>query len=234
MEFENILKSKVFIICVIGPHASETLEDIMKRKIMDINKFGFCFWICRSYAINPEIMSNISSNSRDSPLYMIFIKTAGNGLGKDTKISDRASFFKKHDDSIWSKIPNEMSPVTGRMPCFGFCFEELKLINNKVKICLNDYVEMDNTPIKIHIGKSTLGIKKRENDIGLNGIDKKSNQREIIGYAKIKPVLYRFNQNDQIQIIKKVEKNKINDNSKFQRKRKNFKYDEKLKKKIKR
>lgn len=227
MEFKNILNNNSsFIISVLGPHAHETLDDIMLRKIRDIEKLGMCFWVCRSYAITPEIMKTLSLK-KVPYIYLIFIKTASNGLGKDTKIVDKALLYKKPEDELWLEIPKEMSPVTGKMPSFGFCIEELKLIKTAEKIDLNEFCEMDDKNIKIHIGKSTLAIKKRDWEVDVKF--SKSNEREIIGYAKIKPILYRF--------CEEIEKNKGSEkqdkSNQVNKKRKFIEKEEKLKKKIK-
>ena len=82
MKIEEILRNQEhLIISVIGPHAGESLNAIFSRKISDIKKCGFTYWICKSRAISPTRI-NALHEANNSDIFILFVKTAGNREGK--------------------------------------------------------------------------------------------------------------------------------------------------------
>ncbi len=52
------MKEKYIILSVIGTSAGEKIEGILKRKIDDINKIGFTFWVYKSNQASPKTVQN--------------------------------------------------------------------------------------------------------------------------------------------------------------------------------
>lgn len=223
MSIVSILKENPnFIISVIGPHAGEDLETIFKRKINDIKQYHYTYWICKSRVISPEIISAFQEFNNQSELFMIFIKTAKNSLGKDTNKDDRAQYVKENDK--WVPLDQRLSPLTGKMPTNGFKFGEINLVQGKW-IDLNEYVEWEHDKtnnekqIQIMMGKSTLCIRKSNKKQKM-----KNSVREIVGYARlIPPYCLKFTKE-----LKELTETKIQ-----KRKGKTFQSKEIIKKKIK-
>lgn len=222
ISIDFLLKNRPnFIISVIGPHAGEDIDSIFTRKINDIKKCNYTYWICKSRAISPEIITAFQAFNNPFELFIIFIKTANNSLGKDTNISDKAQYFKEEDQ--WVSLDQKLSPLTGKMPTNGFKLGEINVVKEKW-INLNEYLEWspekakNGKPIQIMMGKSTLCIikanQKTRNEM-------KNSVREIVGYARlITPYCLKFSKE---LIETKIQK----------RKERSFQSKETCKKKIK-
>jgi hypothetical protein len=222
ISIETILEENPnIIISVIGPHAGEDLPTIFQRKIADIKVCGYTYWICKSRVISSEIIRSFLPQNKND-LYIIFIKTATNSQGKDTLKSEAAIAVKETD--VWEQIDNRLTPITGKMPAFGFKFESISVVKEgeKFKINLENYGEWDlepnkrGQPVKIMMGKSTICVSKsnKKNEMK-NGV------REIVAFAKLAdPFCMKFtNHIDDLNDSKKKSlKKRKNDGQKLDKK----------------
>lgn len=176
---DEILQThKNIIISVIGPHAGESLDEIFARKIKDIEKCGYTFWISKSRAINPDIIAKFQRENNFEELNILFIKTANNSQGIDTKISEEAEVYE--EKGLWKDIDKRLSPLTGRLPSLAFKFDRISIIDEKRKIDLGEYEEVDGGNIQIFMGKSTICVRKSKEKR-----DMKNGNREIVAFARL-------------------------------------------------
>lgn len=61
------------IISVMGDHAGEGVDAILKRKIADIGRVGKTFWLMRSPKAQP---AQVQKMCRAAPAYVIFVAPA--------------------------------------------------------------------------------------------------------------------------------------------------------------
>ncbi len=94
--------------------AGETKEEILERKIKDINKIGFTLWIYKSNQANPKTVQDFCKKAKteNKKVICIFIEPSTPNGAKPTKINLSAKGFSA-DNKKWKKLPKELGPVTG-------------------------------------------------------------------------------------------------------------------------
>jgi hypothetical protein len=97
-----------FLLTIIGPHAQEALNGIFQRKIEDITKVGYTYWVFKSYTVKEENFLTLTPNR----VYFCLPKVQG--TAKPTKTSISAKYYKPFGSNTWIEIDKNLSPVTGR------------------------------------------------------------------------------------------------------------------------
>lgn len=170
------------IISVMGDHAGEGVDAIFERKIADIERTGKTFWLMKSPKAQPELVHKIC---KASPVYTIFIEPATKGGARPT-ITDDAAGEYSDDRKIWHRLPEYLSPVTGKLDSRTTALVFNKMITvNKGTIDLWDYKEFSapQKPLKFILGCSTIcSIKK---DMTSHPERMKSRYRGIVAVARL-------------------------------------------------
>jgi hypothetical protein len=99
------------IVSVMGDHAGEGTDAIFDRKKNDIERVGVTFWLMRSPKARPLQVHGIC---KTSPTYAIFVEPATKGGARPT-IEEDAAIEYSNDRILWHKLPNGISPVTGKL-----------------------------------------------------------------------------------------------------------------------
>ncbi|MCK4781446.1 hypothetical protein KAS79_00775 [Candidatus Parcubacteria bacterium] len=174
------------LISVVGPHAGELEKEIFQRKIKDIDNVGFTFWIIRSFQAKLEMVQTICKKAKieNKNVFCIFIKPSIKGGATPTKNSLSAKYYSQ-DKKQWKKIPNRLSPVTGKIDktSYALLFNKLELISDEIDLW--NYADFFNQekPIRIFRGGSTLCAIKKDVKNQNNKI--KSRYRKIIAIGKL-------------------------------------------------
>jgi hypothetical protein len=166
-----------YLISVIGPHAGETMEEIFKRKIDDIKRVGYTYWLQKSYKATPNnILSFLENNS---PVTCLFLNPKSKGGVNPTKVSQQASRYSL-DNLSWIPLNEDVSPVTGKLPASALVFSNINLVSETID--LNEYVDyLTGQKVAPKIGASTLGITPGL----LEGVGNTQNLREVVAYATV-------------------------------------------------
>jgi len=170
---------KYSILSLAGKHANETFEQIIKRKIKDIQNTGQTFWVENSRQMYPDIVKSFNdlANNEKIQLDCILYK------GKDTQDTKTSYEFKEYsqDKKNWKEIDSKMSKVTGKLSNFSHAmvFDKLKLVNNEM-LNLKNYVQyLKETPIRNYPSDNTFCAIKKHDEIELK------QSREIFAIGRI-------------------------------------------------
>ena len=183
---EYILNNKYIIISVIGSHAGESEKKIFERKILDIQRIGKTFWLIRSHQAKPQMVHGLikDAQSKDKEVYAIFIEPSSPGGATPTKTSDSANYYSK-DRIDWRKLPDGLSPVTGKIDngAYALVFDKLNFEEDYLDLWNYTCFFKQDQPIRILQGASTLCAIKKSTANKENKI--KSHIRKIVAVGKI-------------------------------------------------
>ena len=163
------MKEKYIILSVIGMSAGETKEKILERKIKDINKIGFTFWVYKSNQASPKTVQDFCKKAKteNKKVFCIFIEPSTPNGTRPTKINLSAKEFST-DNKKWKKLPPKLGPVTGAINrnVYALKFGKIEKINSSINLW--DYADyLTKKSINIRLGNSTLcAIKKNTNKGG--------------------------------------------------------------------
>lgn len=182
----SILNNEYMIISVIGSHAGENEEEIFRRKINDIDSSGKTFWLIKSWQAKPDMVQEICRHAEDKNknVYCIFIEASTFGGAVPTKQASSAQYYSS-DNSGWLEIPDNISPVTGKIDrsAYALIFDNLKMYDGNIDLW--DYADFFNqsNPVKISQGASTLCATRQDMRDIQNKI--KSRFRRIVAIGKL-------------------------------------------------
>lgn len=177
---------KYAIISVIGTHANESEEEIFRRKVIDIENIGLTFWLQKSRKATPKMVQMIcsASESENKPRYCLFIESATKGGAVPTKESDKAKEYSK-DGINWRKIPDGLSPVTGKIDvnAYALILNRLDMVNDIIDLwAYADFYNQDK-PLKFILGASTVCAIKRDTE--LNKDRMKARYRKVLAIGEL-------------------------------------------------
>ena len=108
--FDNILQkassSNKVIFSIIGSHAKEGVDEIFARKIKDIDKMGYTFWLHKSWKARPDKIQRFCENN---PLFVLFLNSSIKNGARPTTGNKSATCFS-HDNIGWT------SKIVSRIP----------------------------------------------------------------------------------------------------------------------
>jgi ribosomal protein S15P/S13E len=183
MDIKSICNNKYLIVSIVGTHAGEGIEKIIKRKQEEIKIAGKSFWLIISNEAKVEQIQKMCKEAFNEGItpYCIFISPKQINGAKATKISDLALSYSI-DGKTYLKIPKGIK-VTGKIQknTTGMVFEDIVAISDKI-INLNNFLNYNSKDkkVKLGLGRSTMCVLKT-NDF----LENKDN-REIIAVAKLK------------------------------------------------
>jgi len=147
---QNMIANK--IITIVGPHAQEDLDIIIKRKRADIKANGFAMWFFRKNKYCDEL--SIKNNYE-----VYFCLPKANNAASPTKMA-RSAIEYSFDNILWTPIGNlNTSSVTGNIVKNSICLTIRELSETLLEIDIGRYKNIMGTPIKINQFFSTqIGI----------------------------------------------------------------------------
>jgi len=179
---EEALKSDRCIISVMGAHAGEGADVIFNRKIADIQRTGKTFWLMRSPKARPIQVQDIC---KPSPAYTIFVEPASKGGARPTTNNEAA---KEHsaDKKIWSQLPKDVGPVTGKIDssATALVFDRMTTnVSGTIDLWKYSDFSVEEKPLKFILGCSTVCVIQK--DMSTHPDRMKSRYRGIISVAKL-------------------------------------------------
>lgn len=141
------------LLSVMGPHAGENVEKIFARKREDILVTGKTLWLCRSPAARPDRVKTFT------PCPVIFLAPSTKNGARPTVSSDRAMEVSL-DRTVWSPIPNDITPVTGNLSDGAYAFVLTSLVMGGGEVDLWQFAMSDGRAVRFKLGASTLSATK--------------------------------------------------------------------------
>lgn len=108
---DEALACPMCVVSVIGDHAGESVDDIFKRKIADIQRTGITFWLIKAPKARP---AQVQALCRNIPVFTIFVNPATKGGARPTTTETVAGEYST-DGEFWHRLPQGISPVTGKL-----------------------------------------------------------------------------------------------------------------------
>jgi hypothetical protein len=179
---EAALACPCCIISVMGNHAGEGVDEIFDRKTADIERTGKTFWLMKSPKARPAQVHEIC---RLTPAYTIFVEPATMGGTRPTTRDDAARECSD-DGKIWHRLPEGISPVTGKLDsgAAALVFDMMTTaVSGTIDLWGYGDFSVAQSPLKFILGCSTVcAIKK---DMTSHPKRMKSRYREIIAVARL-------------------------------------------------
>jgi hypothetical protein len=162
------------ILSIIGWHADESPEDIVKRKRADIKKIGRTIWLYHSQKASIPTVQQFGRQSAD--VAVIFLR----GSAFPTGASDEAQQMSD-DRSRWSPLPWGIDKVTGRLPAGGLVIRDLTPVDYEIDLW--EYLEHPGLlPIRFRQGASTACVVPTK-DNPVEGM--KSRHRRVMAVGRL-------------------------------------------------
>ena len=167
------------ILSVMGLHAGEGIERIFERKIRDILICGKTLWLVRSPFVKPERAQAFLNDSSS----VLFLAPASSNGSRPTTDSCCAKEMSS-DGKRWEKLPDGISPVTGRLPAYALVLTELSICKASWLIDLWMFSDPGDVPVRFKLGMSTALAKTK--DVSLDSRRMKSRFRQVLARGVIK------------------------------------------------
>ena len=137
------------VLSIIGWHAGESVDDIVKRKCADVVKIGRTFWVYQSWKAPVPQVQKFGSAFPEPTVY--FLK----GSAFPASTEHRAGQTSV-DGKNWEDLPSGIGKVTGKLPGGALIIGSLSAVSDH-EIDLWDYVEHPALqPLKFQQGASTV------------------------------------------------------------------------------
>jgi len=170
------------VMSVMGDHAGESVDAIFKRKIADIGRTGKTFWLIKSPKARPAQVQEIC---RPTPAFTIFVHPATNGGARPTTTETAAGEYSA-DGEFWHRLPQGISPVTGKLDssASALVFDKMEMAASGI-LDLWGYGDLSDLqkPLKFILGCSTV-CAVRKNMTSHPG-RMKSRYRGVIAVARL-------------------------------------------------
>jgi hypothetical protein len=135
------------ILSIIGWHADEAPEDIVRRKRDDIKKTGRTIWLYHSQKASIPSVQQFGQQFAEPSV--IFLR--GGAFPASTSHAAREM---SDDRSQWTPLPAGMDKVTGKLPGGGLVIGELSPVDHEIDLW--KYLEHPGMlPIRFRQGAST-------------------------------------------------------------------------------
>jgi hypothetical protein len=136
------------VITVAGWHASESLEDIFRRKRRDITISGYTIWMYQSWLAATQSVQTFGDHCSKPAVYFL------RGTAKPTTSSSAARQYSQNAIQ-WKSLDQRLGKVTGKLPGGGLVLDELAIVDN-YEVDLWEYQEhFGKKPLKFQLGAST-------------------------------------------------------------------------------
>ena len=178
---EEALNCSRCVISVMGDHAGEGVGAIFHRKTADIERVGKTLWLMKSPKARPPQVQELC---KIIPTYAIFIAPATKGGARPTTSEDISMEYSPDRES-WQKLPEGISPVTGRLDTSAAALVfDMMTTDVKGALDLWGYGAFSDAqkPLKFILGCSTVCAVQK--DMTSHPGRMKSRYREIVAVAR--------------------------------------------------
>jgi hypothetical protein len=170
------------VVSVIGDHAGESVDDIFKRKIADIQRTGKTFWLIKAPKARPE---QVQALCRNIPAFTIFVNPATKGGARPTTTEMAAGEYSA-DGKFWHRLPQGISSVTGKLDrgASALVFDKIEITASGI-LDLWGYGDFSDPqkPLKFRLGCSTACAVREK--ITSHPGRMKSRYRGVVAVARI-------------------------------------------------
>lgn len=176
---EDALNSNSLFISVIGPHAGESVSQILERKQNDIAKADESFWIAK------VAKKDMERSKTENPAYVLLVESSSKGRGAGaTKKTVKATEFSK-DGINWRRINKSISDVTGNINSgtTAYRFDKCEILDSDQTINLKDYETINGNAIRFNSFNSNILSKPAKNR-HQDGM--KDSNRRIVAVLRLK------------------------------------------------
>ncbi len=164
------------IISIIGWHAGESVEAIVRRKQGDIANTGRTIWLFHSQKAPVPLVQEFGRKYPGPAV--IFLR----GSAFPTGTSDQAAEMSD-DRRSWGPLPIGIGKVTGRLPASGLLLSDLELVNPEIDLWkFAEYPDL--RPIRFRQGASTACVVPTK-EIAVEGM--RSRFRQAVAIGKLVP-----------------------------------------------
>jgi hypothetical protein len=137
------------ILSIVGWHAGESVEDIIRRKCADVMKTGSTLWVYQSWKARVQEVQKFGSVFLNPLVY--FLEGKAFPAGTEHKAGQMSI-----DQKDWFDLPKGIGKVTGKLPGGAFVIDSLAAVDDR-KIDLWDYAEHPSLhSLKFQQGASTV------------------------------------------------------------------------------
>jgi hypothetical protein len=168
--------TELALISVISDvHAAEPRDGILRRKADDIKQFGRTFWFNRSSAIDVASLANAG------PLPVYFVSPAQDKIRDEDEDEFDTCTEYSHNGTLWHRLPENLSPVTGtrRGNYFAIVMDKLEICIGSPEFDLWDYSNLDGTGLKFNQSVPTVCARKQF------AMGMKKHQRRLIAVGRL-------------------------------------------------
>jgi len=178
-EYKQFERENKILISVVGGHANESLNDILKRKLQDIHYCNKTYWLLRSHQATRQKIQEFANNK--THLYCVFISSTSPS-NSNTKTDDIVSKISS-DGNLWENVEHNLSKITGKIDKMSVALVIQSIIKPyDYLIDLNKYNNFfKQETVKMYIGGSTICSIKNDSN------NQTSKPRKIIAIAKLIP-----------------------------------------------
>lgn len=181
-----MISSDFVILSIIGSHAKEGPEVIIRRKRQDIQDAGQTYWLFKA-GPGPARVRGFCAQARDlgQDVYCVLIAPARRtGGARPTTCDDEASEYTADDGENWNTLPNKLSPVKGKLPAYALVLGSLDIVVNE-SVNLLDYTDgiVPEKPIRFNSYRSTACARRGDRRNAPHRL--KNNSREVIAVGKL-------------------------------------------------
>jgi hypothetical protein len=165
------------ILSIIGWHAKESPEDIVRRKREDVEKVGRTVWVYQSWKARVREVQRFGSAYPNPTVYFL----EGGAFPAATA---QQALQMSPDESRWESLLKGIGKVTGKLPGGGLFIGELSAVPDR-EIDLWEYLEHPALqPLRFQQGASTACVVPAQN--GPAG-GMKSRKRRVVAIGRLAP-----------------------------------------------
>ena len=189
----SALQAPYAVISTIGPHAGETVENILRRKSHDIKAAGRTFWLVRSNKATPENVQALCQ--RSGTAYALFIERAtATTLQATASIDGTRESVKARKYSptpltnpTWRPFPPGIGDVTGnitRITC-ALVIDQLEMVQRTREIDLWAYRDFEDPDRSIIFNQGSSTFCAVKSNLSNHPAGMKSRYRSVVAVARL-------------------------------------------------
>src|SRR6266404_3651039 len=165
------------VLSIIGWHAGEPVDDIVKRKCADITKIGRTIWVYQSWKARVPDVQKFGGAFPSPAVY--FLKGSAFPAGTEHRAGQMSI-----DGKNWDALPSGIGKVTGKLPGGALVIGSLSPVHDH-EIDLWSYVEHPALqPLRFQQGASTVCAVAAPNG---QAIGMKSHKRSVVAVGQLTP-----------------------------------------------
>jgi len=128
------------ILSVMGPHAGESEDFIFNRKVEEIKREGYTFWVHHSVSADPITVRSFIWGC-NNPI-ILFLAPSAKGGAKDTKSLNYATKYSL-DKINWLEVPKDIKASGVNKGAYAFVIKNIELNPLIKEVDLSKYTVSD-------------------------------------------------------------------------------------------